>query len=218
VTVDEIIDRLYSLPVDAFTRERNDEAAQLRKDGRRVEAERVKALRKPTAAAAAANLLVREHRAEVEDFIAAAAELRDAQFKGKGDVGSAAARERVALERLVRSGGDGVRQTLLAAAVDDSAAGELLAGRLERELEPRGFGTLEAAPSRRQPPRAKPAGRKSDDRAARARLREAKGALGEAEAEERQAERNLAQARRKVERAQDAVAKAEHGLERLRTG
>ena len=51
-------------------------------------------------------------------------------------------REHEELERLTRIGGEAVRQTLLAAAVDDDAAQQLLEARLERELEPRGFGTL----------------------------------------------------------------------------
>ena len=133
-------------------RARNEAARELRKAGQREAAERVKALRKPTAAAAAVNRLVREHRGEVEQFLRAAAVLRDAQFSGKGDLAAATKQEHEALERLTGIGGEAVRQTLLAAAVDDDAAQQLLEARLERELEPRGFGTLLAhappAPSR----------------------------------------------------------------------
>ena len=145
---EEIIDRLYGLPLAEFTAARNVAASELRKAGQREAAEQVKALRKPTAAAGAVNRLVREHRDEVERFLQAAAELRDAQFSGKGDLAAASRRERDALERLTGLGGEAVRQTLLAAAVDDEAAQQVLAARLERELEPRGFGTLLAyAPS-----------------------------------------------------------------------
>src|SRR5205085_3763976 len=129
-----IIDRLYGLPLEEFTRARNEAAAELRQAGSRADAERVKALRKPTAAAAAVNRLVREHRAEVEAFLDAAAGLRDAQFGGQGDLASATRRERDALGRLIRIAGDAVRQTLQAAAVDDEAARALLEGRLEREF------------------------------------------------------------------------------------
>ncbi len=145
---DEIIDHLYGLPLAEFTQARNAAASELRKDGQREAADQVKALRKPTAAAGAVNRLVREHRGEVEQFLQAAAALRDAQFSGKGDLAAASRREREALKRLTGLGGEAVRQTLLAAAVDDEAAQQVLEARLERELEPRGFGTLLAhAPS-----------------------------------------------------------------------
>jgi hypothetical protein len=139
---DEIIDRLYGLPLSEFTAARNEAARDLRKTGQREAAELVKALRKPTAAAGAVNRLVREHRDEVEQFLRAAAELRDAQFSGKGDLAAATRLEHEALERLTARGGEEVRQSLLAASVDDEAAGRLLDARLERELEPAGFGTL----------------------------------------------------------------------------
>ena len=107
------------------------------------------------------NRLVREHPGEVEQFLRAAAALRDAQFAGKGDRAEATRREHEELERLTRIGGEAVRQTLLAAAVDDDAARQLLEARLERELEPRGFGTLlaYAPPTAARPERAsRPAG------------------------------------------------------------
>ena len=211
--VEDIVDRLYGLPRAEFTGARNAAAGELRKAGQREAADHVKALRKPTAAAAAVNLLVREHRGEVEQFLRAAAVLRDAQFSGKGDLTEATRREHDELERLTGIGGEAVRQTLLAAAVDDDAARQLLEARLERELEPRGFGTLlaDASPghgeTREGDRRATEAARarasgfaratreaetnKPDDSAARARLLEAKEALGAAEAEERQARQSL---------------------------
>jgi len=142
MATDEIADQLYALPIEEFTQARNDAATELRKAGRRDEAEEVKALRKPTAVAGAVNRLVREHRDQVEEYLTAAAELRDAQVAGKGDVAAATKRERETLDRLLRLASGEVRQTLQAAAVDDEAAEELRRGRLERELEPRGFGTL----------------------------------------------------------------------------
>jgi hypothetical protein len=225
VAGDEIIDGLYGLPLTEFTRARNEAASELRRAGRRGEADKVKALRKPSAAAAAVNRLVREHRREVEQFLRAAAALRDAQFAGKGNLQAATKREREALERLTRAGGDPVRQSLLAAAVDEEAARELLQARLERELEPRGFGTLlaharpataksTAAPATRATP-TPPAGKKPDDRAARAELRDAKAALAAAESEERQAQRRWTQTHRELEKAKAAVEKAQRNLDRL---
>ncbi len=226
MSVDEIADRLYALPPDEFTQARNQAERELRKAGEREQADKVKALRKPTAAAGAVNRLVREHRPEVDAFLAAAASLRDAQVAGKGDIASSAIAQRDALEKLVSLGGESVRATLQAAAVDDNTARDLLAARLVREPEPAGFGTLlahsepeaakastaaRAAPGkRRAPARAKP-----DDSAARAQLQEAKKALGAADAEERQAKRRWAQTQRDLEKAQAAVEKAQRELDRV---
>ena len=216
VTVEDVAERLYALPPEDFTRSRYEAAADLRKTGRRTEADEVKAMRKPTAAAAAANRLVREHRSEVEKFLRAAERLRDAQFAGKGDLAAATRDERQALERLVELGGAEVRQTLQAAAIDDGAAERLLRGRLERELEATGFGTL-LAYAKPAAPKGKPARpRKPDDRAARAKLREARNALTAAQAEERQARRRWEQTRADLDRAQAAVEEAQRELERIR--
>jgi DNA repair exonuclease SbcCD ATPase subunit len=217
-SVDEIIDGLYALPPGEFVGARNRAAADLRKEGSREDADRVKALRKPNAAAAAVNALVREHRREVDRYLVAASALRDAQFGGKGDFAGAAKLERETLERLIQLGGENVRQSLLAAAVDEEAAAQLLEARLERELEPRGFGTLlsHVSPAGgKTAPRKQP---KPDDREARARLQEAKQALTAAEAEERQVRRRLEQAERQVEEAREAVESAQRELDRVRAG
>jgi hypothetical protein len=233
MTVDEIIDRLYDLPLAEFTAARNEAARELRTAGEREAAERVKALRRPTAAAGAANRLVREHRDEVEQFLRTAAELRDAQFSGRGDLGAAKRQEHEQLERLTGIGGEAVRQTLLAAAVDDDAAQQLREARLERELEPRGFGTLLAhapaaavrpavtsasrpAPPSPEPPRPpRPRTARPDDGAARARLEDAEAALRTAESEEREARRRWEDARSELQKSQEAVEEARSHLDRL---
>ena len=201
MATDEIADQLYALPIEEFTQARNDAATELRKAGRRDEAEEVKALRKPTALAGAVNRLVREHRDQVEEYLTAAAELRDAQVAGKGDVAAATKRERETLDRLLRLASGEVRQTLQAAAVDDEAAEELRRGRLERELEPRGFGTLlshaRPAPAKPKPKPAKP---KPDDRAARVKLRQAQEKLSAARSGLAQAEAAVEQAQRELDR------------------
>jgi hypothetical protein len=211
VSVDEIIDRLYGLAPEEFTRARNEAERDLRKAGEREDADQVRALRKPTAAAGAVNRVVRSRRAQVEAFLEAAARLRDAQLAGKGDLAAAAQAERVALDKLVGLGGESVRATLEAAAVDDDVARDLLRARLVREPEPAGFGTLlahaqpapQARTSAAKRGTAKPTARlaKVDDSAARARLREAKAMLAETQ--------------RELEKAQAAVAKAQLELDRL---
>jgi hypothetical protein len=226
VSVDDIADRLYALPTEDFTRARTQAERELRKAGDRERADQVKALRKPTASAGAVNRLVREHRPEVDAYLAAAAALRDAQVAGKGDTASAAGALREALDRLVGFGGEPVRASLQAAAVDDNTATDVLAARLVREPEPAGFGTLlahsdpdaakgstaaTAAPGKRKAPvRAT-----SDDSAARARLQAARKALAAAEAAERAAKRGWAQTQRNLAQAQEAVEKARRELDRL---
>jgi len=214
MATDEIADRLYALPIEEFTKARNDAATELRQAGRRDEADEVKALRKPTAAAGAVNRLVREHRDEVEEYLAAAAALRDAQLAGKGDVAEATKHEREKLDRVLRLASGEVRQTLQAAAVDDSAAEELRRGRLERELEPRGFGTL-LSHAKPAPAKPKPAKPKPDDRAARAKLREAETALTAARSDERRARRRWDEAQGDVARAEAALEQAQRELESL---
>jgi hypothetical protein len=224
VRVEEITDRLYSLPPEEFTAARNEAVRELRQAGEREQADRVKALRKPSVAAGAVNRLVRSHRSHVEAFLNAAARMRDAQFAGKGDLGSAAQAERLALEKLVELGGEPVRASLQAAAVDDDIARDLLAARFVREPEPAGFGTLLAYA---EPPKANPAAKaragnrrtagpaRPDDSAERAGLQEAKKLLRAAEVEERQAQRHWAKSQRELEQAQAAVETAQRKLDRL---
>jgi hypothetical protein len=191
-------DDLYGLPLEEFTAARNALAKS------RPEA---KGLRKPSVAAFAVNQLARRHAAELDAFLGAAAQLRHAQLKG-GDVRSATQEERQALQRLLQLAGeyagsaqiDRVRQTLAAAAVDESAAEAVRAGRLERELEPGGFGTLVAgpAPKRRAAPRRDREAEREAERRRRAERREA-------EAELRDAERALEEARSRVEAARRRV-------------
>jgi hypothetical protein len=222
--VDEIADRLYALPLEEFTQARNQAERELRKAGEPEQADQVKVLRKPSAGAGAVNRLVREHRPEVDAFLAAAATLRDAQFAGKGDIASAGMAQREALEKLVSLGGQSVRATLQVAAVDDNVARDLLSARLVQEPEPAGFGTLlahsdpkaSAATSAAPRRRGAPAPARRDDRAARAQLQEAKKALAAAETEERQAQQRWTEAQRDREKAQAAVEKAQRKLDRLR--
>ena len=227
MAIEEIVEQLYGLPPAEFTRTRDEAASELRKAGQREAAERVKALRKPTAAAAAANRLVREHRGEVERFLRAATVLRDAQFSGKGNLAAATRQEREELERLIGLGGDLVRQTLLVAAADEDAARLLLEGRLERELEPVGFGTLLAyvRPAAARPggvgkAQTKPAppGRKEpDDGAARASLQAMKAAFSAAQTEERNARRRCESTQRRLEKAQSEVEKAQSEVEKAQS-
>jgi hypothetical protein len=145
--VDEA-DDLYGLPDDEFTAARDALAKRLRGEKRREDAEAVKALRRPSVAAAAINRAVREHGAD--DVLEAGEALRQAHealLSGNGDaqtVREATARERAAVRAFTQLAvGDGaspstqekVQATLHAASVDDDVRELLVAGRLEREAE-----------------------------------------------------------------------------------
>jgi hypothetical protein len=145
--VDEA-DELYGLPDDEFTSARDALAKRLRGEKRREEADAVKALRRPSVAAAAINRAVREHGAD--DLLAAGDALRDAHealLSGKGDaaaVREATTRERDAVREFARlalgkgasaSTEEKVRATLHAASVDDDVRDLLVAGRLGRDAE-----------------------------------------------------------------------------------
>jgi hypothetical protein len=163
---DEDVDRLYGLPLEEFIPARDALAKELRDSGRRGEATAIKALKKPTVAAWAANQAVRSQPRAARDLWEAGDALAAAQeavLSGKGsggDLRSAAERERLALDPLVdaarglltTSGGDlsettidRVRATLQAAAIDADAREEVAAGRAVREREPRGLFGGEAA-------------------------------------------------------------------------
>ena len=136
--LDDEVDALYGLPLDAFVPERDALAKRLRADKRREDADAVKALRKPSVAAWAANQVLRSQPGRRDALLEAGDALRAAQedlLAGRGDAAAARAAgeaERRAVGDLVaaarglaREGGfptatvlDRVRETLHAAATD----------------------------------------------------------------------------------------------------
>jgi hypothetical protein len=202
-------DELYGLPFDEFIPSRNALARELRNSGRREEAAKVAALRKPSVAAWAVNQLVRTQRKGVDELFEAGDGLRNAHdqvLAGRGDAGglrSAVARERAAVDALVSAArglltSDGhelsatiierVSDTLHAAALDDDARAQVRDGRLERELRHVGLGMTPGAvrmPARtRARTREKPAPEPKKDlkaeREARRRLERASRAVSTA--------------------------------------
>ncbi len=229
------LDQLYALPLEEFTKARNDLSTRLRKAHQADAAEVVRALKKPSVTAWAANRLARDHAELVGELLEAGAELRDVQQRAlagtetQEEVAKAAARERDAVRALVVAARselgrratpqllDRLAQTLRAAAVDPANASTLEAGRLTEDLRAVGFGPLEAvAPRRRRAPAA-------DRRAQRERVKtlrdeahrlaaEARAAEQHAESAEREAARlraTAAERRAEAERAATALANAE---------
>jgi len=237
--VEEIAGRLYGLPLEEFTRERDAAARELRKAKERDAAAVVAKLPKPTQAAWAANALAREHRDLVDDLFETADALREAQEaavagKGADALREAAAEERAAVEALMgvardlEPGGrkasaatlEKLKTTLEAVATDDAVRAALEAGRVVEDAEGGGaWGLLSGADVPAPKPRAKkrPAKKKAaDDGEAREReaaiagAREARSQL-ETDLREARAERRSRE--RELERAEKTAERTAGRLE-----
>ena len=147
------IDRLYALPLEEFTHERDELAKRLRKDGDREGADDIKALKKPSVAAWAVNQVRRDRPDDVRRLLDVTEELHRVHSK----LSSAGARERLEeaaemqrelIRSLVRcaselldAAGHGatdatlgkVADTLRAAAVDEDLREEVATGRVVKE-------------------------------------------------------------------------------------
>jgi succinate dehydrogenase/fumarate reductase flavoprotein subunit len=156
------IDRLYSLPLEEFTRERDELAKRLRKDGDADAAAAVKALKKPSVAAWAVNQVQRDRPEEVRELIEVTEELHRVYAK----LSSAGARERLeeaaeiqrrliqslvrCAKQLLEAGGHGasdetltkVADTLRAAALDEEVREQVGRGRVVKERRAAGLGPL----------------------------------------------------------------------------
>jgi hypothetical protein len=230
------LDRLYGLPLDEFTRERNDLAKRLRAEGEREAAEAVGRLKKPNLPAWAVNQLIRRHRKEVRKLLEAGKRLRDAHERllARGDrkaVSDAAAKERELVSALVgraepllsEAGSpsaanlERISNTLHAAALDEDLRQELEAGRVVSDREPVGLGPFAAAPAggeRRGATKKQRANRTATQK--NRELREARKGAEEAEKRLRTAERSLEGARADAEEAHRALRKAEQRAESAR--
>lgn len=233
------VDELYGAPLDEFVSRRDALARSLRKEGKREEADGVKALRKPSVAAWAVNVLAREEREAVDELLAAGERLRaaHAELLDGGDPGAvqeAAGAERTAVEGLVAAARgvladagrpatdatlDRVRDTLHAAASDDTVRELVRAGRVVEDAEATGFALAGLSPGKgaKRPAAARP--RKADRAAARRkeaaeRVKQAQAELAEAEGAVREAERALARAEKEADRRRGALERAERALER----
>jgi hypothetical protein len=174
VELESEIDRLYGVPLDEFVRDRDELAKRLRREGERETADRIKALRKPSAGAWALNQAVRRRRKETDALLAAGERLRAAHESLLSGGDPAELREAMQEERNLASGladcaeaiasetgksgpalRERVRSTLHAATVDEEAREELTRGRFVREREAAGLGPFGAAATGAAAPRAR---------------------------------------------------------------
>jgi len=177
LAADEEIDRLYGLPLDEFTRARDELARRVRQEGDRERAAEIKQLPKPSLPAWVVNQLARQRELDVQRLVKAGERLADAQAEAiraqSGDAFLDARRDqRQALEALAAGareilvdGGhsaaavDRVLATLRAGSLTEDGRALLKRGRLTEELEPPGFEALAGLEIPAGPPQPRPAKR-----------------------------------------------------------
>jgi hypothetical protein len=214
--IDTEIDALFQLSLADFTGARNALATRLKKEGKALDAERVKALAKPPAPAWAVNQLYWQDPEAIEQLLETGERLRKAQTGQAKNVDlrrlldEKKQRMTALMAKVSAILGDPspdamrrVSATLEALAAWGNTDGVPRAGRLTADLDPPGFDTLAALMAGKKPAEAKvllfrtpkPA---EDPAVARTRAREAVQA----------AEKAVREARRDADRAETAMSKA----------
>ncbi|WP_113703945.1 hypothetical protein, partial [Nonomuraea lactucae] len=162
--LDEVADRLYSLPPPEFTAAREAEARAAKEAGDVRLAREIAGLRKPTVSAWAVNRAAREHPGELGELLDLGDELRRAWESQDAGALAELTRRRGEVSgrvgRLVKEGAGlspssaaEVDQTLDAAVVDSGAADQVREGRLVKPLSYSGFAPAPV-------PRGRPAARR----------------------------------------------------------
>jgi hypothetical protein len=222
-------DELYQLPLEDFTKARDDLAKRLTKESRRDDAAAVKALKKPTVATWSLNQVAWRNPSAIHTVLEAGAKLREAHEAAlSGDASALKLAKRVeddSVENVVAEAGrvmqdlgraanaaqlDRVRDTVRAAALDVDLGARLRAGRLVEEAEAIGFGDLSIdvdAVSVRKGRSTRPPEADADQRR---RVKEAERQLAAADAEY---ERRAAEAERLHQDAEVARRRATEAFE-----
>ena len=164
-------DDLYGLPVEEFTKARDELAKELRTAGKKEAADEVKSLRKPSVSAWAVNQAFRRSPQEAKALVKAGDELRKAQRgvvsgRDPAQLREATTAHRRLVEELTEEARAAleergaasaatvtrVAQTLRAASIDKETSKTLTAGTLAEDVEQAGFGPLlSAVPSGTRP-------------------------------------------------------------------
>jgi hypothetical protein len=213
VSLVDIADELYGLPLDEFTAARN---ARAKTD------KQVKSLPKPSAAAWAINQFVRSSPAKLEQVFALGEKLREAQGELDASTMRSLGQQRrsliTALAKEISSTASArteIEQTLQAAMADEDAAAAVASGRLVRALSTDGLEAADlegavavpVAGTRRPKPK-----KKAPSAAARTK---AQAAVDAAQADREKAESTVAELDEKVAGAAAAQESAGAELERL---
>jgi hypothetical protein len=200
---DRRLDELYREHPGEFVSGRDELAKELRAAGDREQADAVKELRRPTAAAWLLNRAALDSPGHLKEFAAASRQLEQAQARalegkdeGAAEWRAAAARERDAVlailevaEGLARDAGhpagasalERAEETLRAASADPELRERVLQGRVEREQSAATLGTPAAAPA---PARGPAAAKRREAAKARRELGRLEEGVAEATARE----------------------------------
>ena len=81
--LEDDVNALFKLPLNEFIEARKTLAAQLKKSGQAIDAERVKLLAKPSISAWTVNQLYWNHRESFDELMASSQRFRKAQTSGK---------------------------------------------------------------------------------------------------------------------------------------
>ncbi|MEJ1202132.1 MULTISPECIES: hypothetical protein [unclassified Streptomyces] len=236
--VEAVLDELYATPPSEFVARREEHAAAARTAGRKEDARRIHAARRPTSAAWAANLLRRSRPEESRRFLELGQALREAHrtldATGLKELSAqrrhiistlsrqAAQLSREAGHQLSQAAQREVESTLRAVLADPDAAGQWAGGRLEVALTPPSefpsdIAPAEPAPRERPRPdtrRRAPAGRARDELAERRRKRQEELARAEQAAED--AARQLSDRRAEEADAEASLRRTDEEHERAR--
>ncbi|MGN9760980.1 hypothetical protein [Streptomyces sp. SD31] len=171
--LDTVADELYGLRPEEFVAARAAHAAAARTAGDRALADRITKLRRPSLSAWASNLLVREHRSEVEPLLRLGEGLRQAHRDLDGvQLRELSRRQRTLINALSRQAGQlaaqaghpisdaaqhEVEDTLRAALAQPEAAQEWASGRLTKPFSATAdFPAVTETAARRRTPAAPP--------------------------------------------------------------
>jgi hypothetical protein len=240
--VEAVLDELYTTPPSDFVSRREERAAAARTAGHTQDARRIRAARRPTRAAWAANLLLRSRPEESRRFLELGQELREAHrtldaaglkelSAQRRSVVSALSRQAAQLageagHQLSEAAQREVESTLRAVLADPDAAGRWAEGRLENSLTPPSefpAGSATTAPPvsapARKPPRPgvkrAPAGTRNEDELAE-RRRKRQEELTRAQEAAEAAERRTDERRAARKDAEEALRQAREDHDRAR--
>jgi hypothetical protein len=216
------IDALFQIPLEEFTRARNELAAHLKKSGRATEAESVKALAKAPATAWAVNQLHWRHAKDLAQLMTLGEKVRKAQSGGPGDLRELLDQRRQMVSELTKrasailqEGGHGVTPdatrrisvTIESLSSWGRSDGAPQPGRLTADLEPLGFDGLAALMDGKklEPAKVLQFRRTAKEKQSAEEMAAAKERAREAV---RNAEKALRDAEREAERANATLAKA----------
>ncbi|GAA1441962.1 hypothetical protein [Leifsonia poae] len=205
----EVADELYGKPAGDFTASRNAAASGADKSL----AKEIKALRKPSAAAAAINALVREHPEVIDAILEVGDRMREAFAARDRDEIRAATAER---QRLLQSASRHVEgasasvvreieETLQAAVIDPAAAAAVHSGMLVRGLESTGVDQVDVTDAVALPIDPDALQRSAPARADRAAAATKQKESAESASDRRERERRIRSAEKALEHARAAA-------------